>query len=434
MCTHPAGSTLADRKGSGPPKSRRRLSRRHGGATLFLLLGLGFFLSLLALAVEGANLWSARQEAQTCADAAALAGVQALADDLLLTPNPEAGLVLRERAAKAAQRVAELNPICGLPFDLQVHPYDPAAGDLRFGHATPLGFQPADAFADVPDAVAVGVERSHARGQPIPVLLGRFSRLHGAEVRTAAWASLDRAIVGFRPTAATPVPLVPLALFSDPTRQHPASFEVQAETSGTDAWVFDRARGQVVPLPSEPMGGWELAGIREVTVRVPLGAPASVGAEAAEMPNGRLLRLGPNAGHLDQWRRGLGPADLDAFGGAMVVPANGSLAVPALPLPASSSTFPADLLAVLEELRAAGSPRVWPLFQADSQTAAADGEQVLVSGFIAARLARVSVVAAPYPHLELILEPCQMPVNLAVADPGRPGLEPNRYISKPRLR
>src|SRR5689334_8902689 len=86
---------------------------RAGAAAPWLLFALSAFLLCIALAVTVSQLGSAKQELQTAADAAALAGVQAFVDDDLLGPDP-APLPRQMDATRAeAVRYAGENQVLG---------------------------------------------------------------------------------------------------------------------------------------------------------------------------------------------------------------------------------------------------------------------------------------------------------------------------------
>jgi Flp pilus assembly protein TadG len=148
--------------------ARRRAARfrrgRGGGTTALALFMLALTAGLAGLAVDTANLYRTRTMLQGAADAAAQAGVLALAR------GGDAGAALA-----AARRLVEANLparrhgalIADAGIDLQLVVYDPATGTA----AAPA--PGADAAAA--NAVLVRLQRSEAAGNPLPThLLGLF--------------------------------------------------------------------------------------------------------------------------------------------------------------------------------------------------------------------------------------------------------------------
>lgn len=421
-----------------PRSPLHRKPPRRGAATLLFLLFLGVFLAALALAVDGASLWSARQELQVAADAAALAAVQTLADDAALAVPPGRMALVVEQARKAAIRVGLNNPVAGLPHAFDASVANRPSGDLvvgflddsRSGSFSPAGADDLD--SPLLNAFFVRAERSKERGNPLALFFGRVSGAQGADLRAEALACLDRDVVGFRPQGRLGAPLAPLALFSDPSRRHPASWEAQTQAGGQDRFVFDKSERRFREVGSEAPAG---DGLFEMTARLPLAQADFADAEAQEQPNAALLILGQPALRPRQLQAGVCRDDLDGLGGQLLLAWDDRLPVPGeMHAPGASDPELKKLLAALELLAATGEPRAWPLHQALQPGGEGQPPSVVVSGFVAARLAAVRLRSDPYPHLELILQPCQLMTHAALTErrPSSP-LMGNPYVSKPKL-
>lgn len=435
---------LLDATSLGSPKPRRR-----GGITLVLLLFLGIFLVALALVVESASLWTSRQELNVAADAAALAAVQALANDILLTGRPEAMPTVVEQARLAAQHVGRLNVAAGLPHEFNLNAENDPAGDIVVGFIddpASRSFSPASVAEQcdpLVNAVLIRAERSRGRGTPVTLYFGRLNGKLGADVRAEALGYLDRDVIGFRPQDGVPAPLMPFAIFSDPTMQQPASWEAQTAGpnvdrahAGQDRFAYDpnAKRFREVGVDADQGNG-----ICEMTVRLPLSGASFDDVPDADEPNGTLLTLGQPGTRSRQIRQGVVRDDLLEFGGELVLAWDDRLFVPGEIFgPQSSDPELKNLLAAVEQLAKRPEPRIWPLYQAMQPAGTNVPPTVVVTGFVAARLARVRLSDAPYPNLELILEPCALITNTAVTDASRRrtdglGPTPNRYIAKARL-
>jgi hypothetical protein len=407
--------------------------RRRGGLTPFALAAFVVLLAALALAVDYTFLWRARVELQVSADAAALAAVQTLVDDDLLLGDPAAARGLAARAADEARRYALLNPVAGRPLELRPDPLNRAGGDLLFGavdsprsrlfvRAEGLD-DPANTFLTLLNAVRVTARRTRAGGTPLAAPLGGFLLDPAFDGLAAATAMLDRDVVGFRPVGARPLPLVPLALRSDPGAADPLSWEYQvAARNGSDLLRFDRAAKAFVDDP----GGDGLHEM-EVTLGLPAQPLGSVNACVLAVGARSFFDVGR------QVRAGVTPDDLLAFGGEFVLDATNHLALDGSPYgPDGGTPEFDDLRASLEQLSRTAEQRVFPLYVRCDAAA----RRAVLAGFVAARVARVRPAAAG-PPLAFTLQPTLVSVPAAVTDAARRGAGGvnivNPYVVKVRL-
>lgn len=389
---------------------------RRGGLTPLLLAVLALLISLAALTIDGAHLWSARQELQAAADAAALAAVQNLAHDDLLCPKPQSMARQAACARAEAQRLALLNYCAGQPVELFGNEDQHPAGDIVFGFFEPctrqfLPARPEEMDWPVLNAVRVTARRTHKRGTAVHLFFSGWLRRSGADLAAESVATLDRHIAGFQAVPRTTIPLMPIALLSDPTERSAASWEVQIE----------RALCEFVDRP---------------TMVVCLSL--SLVNENEDEIQGIWLRLG--AEQLDDWTRqiqqGLGPTDLRSWHGRLVIPDSEPLCLPAEVNPPARSK--AELLRLhdaFEALRHSQQPaRVWPLFSSWTTTREG-GCTARVTRFVAARLLGTELDFQAG-CLRLLLQPCQIVTTTAVPLCQEELSETapfNPYIAKPRL-
>jgi hypothetical protein len=409
------------------------------GTLLVLLLPLVLLsLAALALAADGARFYYARLEMANGVDAAALAGVQALAHDLVLTQRPDVMPWVVDKAGEVARAYAERQPVLGTPLALQPNPEMAPEGDVVFGFVDSsqrsAGFQPAPAGLPphlLLNALRVTAHRTRDRGNAPDFIFGRVFRLPQADLVGRATAYLDRAIVGFQPRQGQPIPLMPIALLSDPSASAPAAWETQIEAplaaghAGSDRFAFHPGEKRFLRVPHEVASGDHLP---EMTIRLALsrGEPEDFDAAAV------VLALGN--GTLDQWiDRGITPDDLAASEGRFVLDADGDRATPGRTTgPALASPRGQALIASLKRVIASGSARIWPLYQR-VESMPGGGTTVHVTGFVAARLVTIVVAAEPLPHVALVLQPCQVLCGQAVTADGHGVTPHNRYVAKPRL-
>ena len=281
-------------------------------------------------------------------------------------------------------------------------------------------------------------------------MFGRAFNLPSADLTTSATVVLDRDVIGFRPVGRQPLPLVPLALLTDPEGVRPQAWEAQVVVpghqdgeGGVDTAAYDRVRRRFLRVPDEvPVGD----GICEMTVTIPL-AGQPVAAEDADQSNACLVQLGADnwSAYCRQVSTGVTAEDLAGpdFHGQLVLGADNQLRVfGALHAPAYDTPELGQLLQALKVLQMTGEPRIWPLFGAyEPDPAGGDGVAALW-GFVAARVVWVELATAKdeqgqeRQQLRLTLQPCMMISSAAVTDNQRRLTHPllyNLYICKLRL-
>jgi hypothetical protein len=390
---------------------------RRGAVALIVVVSLVVILMLVALAVDYAGLWEARGALENAADAAAHSAAGALVDDRALLANPAVQVALIQNARAEAVAYAASNLVLGQPLFLDPNLTNDPAGDLVFGFVDLAGGTGFLAAGDVSDptnpnvlavnAVHVVARRTRARGNPAGLRLGQWLGMPSADVLAAATAVLDRDVIGFRATTGQPLPVVPIALLSDPSGANPLGWEAQA-ANGPDVFRFD-------PVSKTFSAGSD--GLREVQVQL--------------TQNGCLLEAGvvTVADAAAQVVAGIQPAQ--APDGIVLGPDN-HLPVLSFPGcgPAPDTPEAALLRLALTQLQATGDIRVWPLYQS------AGGGVAVLTGFVAARVASVAPQMAGQP-ITFTLQPGQLATASAVTDAARRGAGGinvvNPYVCKIRL-
>jgi hypothetical protein len=385
--------------------------RRRGGVALIVLLSLVVILLAFVLAVSLSQLGESRSAMENSADAAALSAAGVLVDDRLLLGDPILMVDLINQARTTAVTFALANPSLGQLVQLDPNPNNLPDGDIVFGTidtAASRLFVPA---GDTEDPTNLALLLVNA----VRVTAHR-PRTGGNDIMAIATVMLDRDVIGFRPLSSQPLPLAPIALLSDPTRANPQSFEAQAPgNGGPDGFRFDPLTKTLLP---DPMGD----GLHEMVVTL--------------ADNGCLLQIGvPDATNAAlQVRDGVTSAQLQSFGGAFLLGPDNMLPVPVIPgcQPVLGSADEAQLRLSLEQLQILGELRIWPL----SSGLDPSSGSVIISGFVAARVASVDPPASGQP-IRFTLQPGMLATASAVTDATRRGISGlaiiNPYITKIRL-
>jgi hypothetical protein len=401
----------------------QRLDRRPGSVSLAVLVALPVLLLLIALAVYAAELREARTYLENNANADALAAVEVLADDfLLLGEYAPADLFARSR--QEAQLYAKANLVCGKPVELEKNDNNDPHGDIVFGrvekplapHFVPAKRQESHGISpSLVNAVRITARRTCERGNPLYLLRGPFLHRIPTNATFSSTAMLDREVIGFRPIHSRPVPLVPLALRSDPSGTHKDSWEHHCR-EGDDHWSFDRS--------SKPFRRVEAPdGLREFSGRI--------GNKEATVC---LLQIGSSDTMelAEQIERGILPAEFEGLGGELVLDKEGRRIVPGTLIGPTAGTSAFEALAAsLRSLRDRGEAYAWPLFrEVDEKT-----QRPILTGFIAARVVDVQVDKEGM--LRFTLQQAVLCAASAVTVSSRPKDAPavsaNPYLCKVRL-
>jgi hypothetical protein len=367
-----------------------------------------------ALAVHVSSARHRQLEGQIAADAAALAAAVALVDDELLTDQPEVCQpAVIERARAAARWYAHCNRVLARPLELDVNRGNDPRGEVVCGSLAAPRSRAFDLNLDYPsvNAVRVAVRRWGAAA--------------------AATAYVDRDVIGFQPQGRQPLPVVPLAVLTDPSARDERSWDFQIRArKGTFTWFIDPRTGRPRRVDeSAPQDDR----IPEMTV--------FFSADSAE-DNGRVTAIGGDAAGraCRQVERGIAREDLSELGGRLLLgsrpEAPDRLTLPRLHLAARDLEA---LARALRRLAETGERRVWLLYAAAdvdlSGPTRSTADVVAVVGFVAARVLWVEWTGSG--RLGIVLQPSMKITTTAVTDAARRHGGPrgiwNPYVCKVRL-
>lgn len=404
--------------------------RRRGHAALVFLVLLPALLLVLLLVFHTAQVEQARAEVQQAADASAMAAALALVDDASLQADGRAMLPVLHAAQEEAVRYAGRNTVMGTPNRLVLTADNAEDGDLLFGIAD----SPAHAAfrVDLGDSellplintVRVRVVRTAERDNQVRLVGGSWLNGRAGNITRSATAILDRAVVGFRPVVDKPLPVVPLALLSDPASRDSWEWQVEKGDDRTDEFRYLTEPYRALSDRGD--------GLYEMTVSL----PRSDGAGGAQA-NCKVLCVGPEVGFgvPRQVREGIRADDLADYNRELVLGPGNRLPIPGLTSgSAMSGAAFNDLFLALKELSLTGVVRAWPLYDPSPTF---EGVPVL-SGFVAARVMQVGSDGEG--GLRFVLQPaCLHSASVVTAPVGEgdeadpAGRPQNRYVCKVRL-
>lgn len=403
-----------------------RLSKRKGAVWPLLLACLALMLAGLALAVDSALVWQARQELQVAADASALSAILELTDDQLLRHQPGGMLSAVDRAFNVVTSIGARHNVLGVPLHIETQ--DQTDLDVMMGFYDPAitGMQPAYGDYDNPmlNAIEATARRTRERGTPVGLFFTRLFRLSSADVAASATAVIDRHIYGFRPMGQINVPLMPIGLLSDPTAIEEESWEAQVDKplsqggGGLDQYAFDKVGKRWFVVGQDSKAG---DGLPEFTLKLPLGSDV-------DDANGTLLHWGKSGMNttLRQIESGLAPIDLQPTQGQLELSWDGMLPVEESAMPGGKQLE--KMIELLTQLHTSGEARIWPLYvPGESNEDEPNGNYVMVRGFVAARVASIEKTES---HLEVILQPTVLITGTALT---KPAAVANQYLGKVKL-
>ena len=306
--------------------------------------------SLAISLIEIYRLQTARVEMQNAAEAAALAAARELVDDRLLVGDPRVIGERTDAARSSACRLAFNNGVFGDPVALDRNVANDGRGEVVLGrldpHADDVFYAGDLSAAGQPPAVGAGLPRPYinachvhacrtrSHGASVSWRLAKALGVPSANVAAEATALLDRDVIGFRPDGVRPIPLMPIALLSDPQGAKEGSWENRVEKgAGPDEYCFDLVR-QTVQSGSD--------GLHEMSVAF---------RDDRRPDNACALRLGTSdwSDMLEQVRRGLTVQETAKLpDGQIVLGADGRFRAPVFPLPLSGGK--ADLKALFDAL------------------------------------------------------------------------------------
>jgi len=391
-----------------PQRCTARRAARRGAVAILVMFLVVLFVLMLTLVVNWSFLVLVNRDMQNKAAVIALAAAPELLDEHLLqdAAGPPVADQSDDRAAAlaAADVFRQQNNAVGAAA-LTVEPDDMV---VRTGYVADVTGQPClfDESAPQHNTVYVFCGRRPGGNHPVQYFADITGLRKAVDVRGGAYATLDNLVVGFRPLADMPAPVMPVAI--DAT-----------------AWTAERV---------EDSNG---NGIRELLLRWKAEHPP-LNPQLPSEPNAALLYY-RGAGGADAAARlsqqvlaGLFPDDLPFWGGRLG-PATATAPLPAAGTQQGDAADPGILAlgGVINSI--AGKKRVFPLFQEIGEPDSQGISVVKITGFVACVVMGAGVVDE---RLVVRVEPCFLihPTVWTVApDGGGADPERNLYIHKLRL-
>ncbi|MGD0898198.1 MAG: pilus assembly protein TadG-related protein [Thermoguttaceae bacterium] len=395
-----------DAKRRGPSRRADHRRNRRGAVTILAMFLVFLLVLVTALVVNWNFLVLVNRDMQHKCDAMALAAAPELLDERLLQDAGEPlAPDLGQRQLAAAQAAADTcrrNNEAGAA-SLRTEWADVA---VRTGFVADVARRPChlDESASRHNTVCVLCGRLATGSHPVSYLANVAGATHAVDIRGGAYATLDNLVVGFRPIADAPSPVMPLAI-------------------SRDAWRSER--------DTDSNGN----GIREMILRLKAAQPPE-DQQLPPTPNAAVLfyRGSADPGELArQVAVGILPTDLPSSGGVL---GPGTPARPFLVAGTSLADGSDPLTETLKDAiqAAVGQKRAFPLYReiapADPNAAAT----VALDGFVACVIMGAGVVDR---RLVVRVEPCFLihhtlwTVPPDANDPLNP--ERNPYLYKLRL-
>ena len=387
---------------------------RRGVLALGLVIVLPVLMITMGLVLELALIGYVREQLQSAADAAALAGAAELLDEDRLKPDATPNI---EDDAQAAQRFAALFCNYNLGLGQPWITFSDKPCLVGFGHvANPTDrsspFESWDGVSDINqidiNTLQVYVERSRRFGNQVPLRLAPFFGVVEARIGVQAAATVDRRVYGFRPKNGAPIFVAPLTITQSGLPQAWLEQANAAAVAGAnDNFTVDPSTDTVTPGPD---------GIPEIRVTAPL--PNGDPPDATDTLGTLLFGFSGSdpGGIANQLRVGLEPIDLYELDGQLALDENNLLQLN------GRTDVDADVVVVLQEI--IGKKRIWPLSSIRPDLGQT-GVVYDVTDFAAGRV--VDASNGPAGKLTVVIQPATMPTTTALVRDGQPL---NPYLAK----
>jgi Flp pilus assembly protein TadG len=347
--------------------------------TTFLMVAM---MAMIAFSVDVGYLYVTRQQLQRSADAAALAACWELVDQAAPTGQSDP-TATQYNVRLTASEFARLNTVLRDNPELTVD-------DVQIGYLD----NPSDPLcpmvvggSDPPNAVRVRVRRSNEVNGAVPLFFARVLGQRDAQVEAQATAALLTNIRGFKtPPSNTTIGMLPFALDEGTCQQMLGGL-------GADAWKWDAVNGRVVSGSD---------GAKEVNLY-----PQGTGSAG----NRGTVDIGNNSNSTRDIARqitdGVSQADLEPYGGELVLDENGVLYLNG---DTGLSAGIKDELA-----RIIGQPRVIPVFR--SITGNGNNATYTIVGFVGVRILEVKLTGS-MSSKRVIVQPATIVTSGTVWAPG----------------
>jgi len=338
-------------------KSRRASRRRSGSVLVLTAVMMVAMFAILALAVDIGYVTLMRTQAQSTADAAALAATWELLDGRTLTPTATAEQI-QQHATDSARYYALQNPVGQIPPTL-------SGNDIMFGRldvttgsdATMTSIDPGNF-----NATRVQVRRAADQNGEVPTFFARVVGIDSFASQAEATAVFLDNFSGFNapPEGMGNLNVVPFALDTQ-------TWDALIAGNGADNWTWNEDSGTITPGPD---------GILE----------ANLFPQATGSPGNRgTVDIGRNnnstADIARQIVEGISASDLEPLGGKLELGPDGTLELNG---DTGISAGMKDELASI-----AGQPRIIPLFS--NVSGPGNNAQYTITGFAGIRILDVKL-------------------------------------------
>ncbi len=373
-----------------------RSNYRRRGATLPLVaVSTATLVGMAALAIDSGRLYTARNELQVAADAAALAGAGALMDESRLRGTAYLDAVLAAARAEVADYAAR-NEVLGDGPTVDVNSGNSAGGDLVLGYladptdrVTPLDLTQPSQF----NTVQIEVRRDSAQNGSIALTFARIFGKTSADLAGRATAMVPDRVSGYRVNAGTEnADLLPFAL----KITYWTSLLATGANGSNDNYTYNPATGTVSSGPD---------GVPELNLY-----PGSGGGQLPPGNFGTVDIGSENNSTCDisrQIRYGVNADDLSYFGGELTLGADGTLILN------GDTGLSAAVKDDLESIK--GQPRAIPLFTSVSGNG--NNSNFVVVGFAGVRIMYVKLTGS-MSGKKVIIQPALVIDGTAIAGDG----------------
>jgi Flp pilus assembly protein TadG len=187
---------------------KRAVYRRTRGKILVLTaLLLPMILGFMALSVDVSVITAARAQLKTVADAAALSGAMALADDSRTQPNANMPAIIAAAQAQAKTVAQDNSVLTSTPVIID-NSRNSASGDVVAGYTDPAShtwYAPPFTNLTFLNSILVNAKRSSDHGGVVPAFFSRVWRNEGTAVPMQSIATAwNYPVMGFKPAGKVP--------------------------------------------------------------------------------------------------------------------------------------------------------------------------------------------------------------------------------------
>ena len=353
--------------------------RRDGAIAVIVAVLMTMLLGFLALVADIMVVATAHHQLSIAADAGALAGADALADDRRLAPVVNLDPIFAT-ARSRARKIATLNEVLGDAPVVQTNTINSEGGDIVLGYFADSRDPASPFLTDATyrsryNSVRVRGARTDDRGGPVPPFFSRIWGRDGSRVSASATATaLNYEVAGFKITPNKNADLLPIILDYQTYEDM-----IDPSVSTTDQYRYDPASKQVWSGPD---------GVEESKLYpVKNGYPGNWGTVKIGVSNNSTSTLGA------QIRYGVTPQQLGNYpGGRLELDRVDSRGVSYTMLggnPGISSGIKDDLEAII------GLPRTIPLYDPDGSGGNGNNAKYKIVGFAPVRVLSVSFKGNP---------------------------------------